>query len=220
MVHACGQLTGLADQIRMGWFSRETEAGMARLTHEERKLFDRLDQAVGMATRAAKVVIDGGHALGVIRDQQLYRETAATWEEYLAKHGLTRRRADQLVSAAKTLDAVSEALRSKTGTVVPNLDGVTERTARQLVGMDTSEAADAVIEAASSPAGITASSIKKAVAKRKAKVAKVARPRRFRVPGAAVVVTFNRKSDGSVFNALKAALQQLEAEIETQAEAA
>jgi hypothetical protein len=170
-----------------------------------------------MATRAAKVVIDGGHALGVIRDQQLYRETAATWEEYLAKHGLTRRRADQLVSAAKTLDAVSEALRSKTGTVVPNLDGVTERTARQLVGMDTSEAADAVIEAASSPAGITASSIKKAVAKRKAKAA---RPRRFRVPGAAVVVTFNRKSDGSVFNALKAALQQLEAEIETQAEAA
>ena len=184
------------------------------LTHEERKLFEQLDQAVGMATKATRVVIEGGRALGIIRDKQLYRDTASSWEEYLGRHGLTRRRADQLVAAAQALDAVSEAVSTKTGTVVPSLDQLTERTARQLVGMDTTTAAEAVIEAASSPEGVTAGSIRKAVARRKAKVAKVPRPRRFKVPGATVVITFNRKTDRSAINALAAAMSQAEAQLE------
>jgi hypothetical protein len=206
----------------MGWFSTNTEAGrMATLTYDEKKLFDRLDQAVGLATRAAKVVIEGGRALGTIREKQLYRDTVPTWEAYLERHGLTRRRADQLVAAAQALDAVAEAVQSKTGTVVPELDQLTERTARHLVGMDADSAAEAVIEAASSPEGVTAGSIRKAVAKRKkAKAAKVPRPRRFKVPGAVVVVTFNRKGSGSAIDALAAAHRQAEADLDSQADAA
>lgn len=192
---------------------------MATLTHEERRLFERLDQAVGMATKAARVVIEGGRALGIIRDKQLYRDTSATWEEYLGRHGLNRRRADQLVAAAQALDAVTEAVQTKTGTVVPNLDQITERTARQLVGMDTETAAEAVIEAASSPEGVTAGSIRKAVARRKAK-AKAARPVRFRVPGWVIVATPNRKATGPVTEALAAAIRQADDRLDQAGEAA
>jgi hypothetical protein len=202
----------------MGWFSRDTEAGMATMTYEERKLFEKLDQAVGMATKAAKVVIEGGRALGTIRDQQLYRDTAGTWEKYLEGHGLTRRRADQLVAAAQALDAVADAVQSKTGTVVPELRELTERAARQLVGLAPETAAEAVIEAAGSADGITPATIRRAVAKRKkTKAAKVPRPRRFKVAGAVVVVTFNRKGTGSAIDALAAALRQAEEELESQA---
>ncbi len=191
---------------------------MATMTYEERKLFEKLDQAVGMATKAAKVVIEGGRALGTIRDQQLYRDTAGTWEKYLEGHGLTRRRADQLVAAAQALDAVADAVQSKTGTVVPELRELTERAARQLVGLAPETAAEAVIEAAGSADGITPATIRRAVAKRKkTKAAKVARPRRFKVAGAVVVVTFNRKGTGSAIDALAAALRQAEEELESQA---
>lgn len=214
MAAACGLAADQADANGMGWFSRDTEAGMATtLTYEERKLFDRLDQAVGMATKATKVVIEGGRALGTIRDRQLYRDTAASWDEYLQRHGLTRRRADQLVAAAQALDAVSEAVQSKIGTTVPKLDELTERAARELVGLAPDTAADAVIEAAGSEDGITPASIRRAVAKRKkTKAAKVPRPRRFKVAGAVVVVTFNRKGTGSAIEALAAALRQAEAD--------
>ena len=191
---------------------------MATMTYEERKLFEKLDQAVGMATKAAKVVIEGGRALGTIRDQQLYRDTAGTWEKYLEGHGLTRRRADQLVAAAQALDAVADAVQSKTGTVVPELRELTERAARQLVGLAPETAAEAVIEAAGSADGITPATIRRAVAKRKkTKAAKVARPRRFKVAGAVVVVTFNRKGNGSAIDALAAALRQAEEELDSQA---
>jgi hypothetical protein len=205
----------------MGWFSRDNEAGMATMTYEERKLFEKLDQAVGMATKAAKVVIEGGRALGTIRDQQLYRDVAGTWEEYLQRHGLTRRRADQLVAAAQALDAVAEAVQSKIGTAVPELDELTERAARQLVGLAPETAAEAVIEAAGSADGITPATIRRAVAKRKkTKAAKVPRPRRFKVAGAVVVVTFNRKGNGSAIDALAAAHRQAEEELEQSTEAA
>jgi hypothetical protein len=191
---------------------------MATMTYEERKLFEKLDQAVGMATKAAKVVIEGGRALGTIRDQQLYRDTAGTWEKYLEGHGLTRRRADQLVAAAQALDAVADAVQSKTGTVVPELRELTERAARQLVGLAPETAAEAVIEAAGSADGITPATIRRAVAKRKkTKAAKVPRPRRFKVAGAVVVVTFNRKGNGSAIDALAAALRQAEEELDSQA---
>ncbi len=218
---SCGRPASAADQIDMGWFARDAEERMATLTHEERKLFEKLDQAVGMAARAAKVVIEGGRALRQIREQQLYRDTVSTWEAYLERHGLSRRRADQLITAATTLEAVAEHVSTKTGTVVPGLDQITERTARNLVGLPPQEAAEAVIEAAGSPEGITASSIRKAASKRrKAKAAKVPRPRRFKVPGAVVVVTFNRKGTGSALDALAAAIRQAEADLEGQAEAA
>jgi hypothetical protein len=215
-VVACGGGGGHDDQKGMGWFSRNEEP-MATLTFDERKLFDRLDQAVALGTKAAKVVIEAGRALGTIRDQQLFRDVATTWETYLERHGLTRRRADQMVQAATTWDAVSEAVSNKIGTTVPTLS---ERALRPLVSMGNDAAAEVVIEASETPEGITPASIRKAAARRKPKAAKVPRPRRFKVPGATVVIEFNRKGTGSAIDALTAALRQAEADLERQSEAA
>jgi predicted RND superfamily exporter protein len=213
----CTETTGQDDSKGMGWFTTDNEKPMT-LTTEERKLFDRLDQAVVLGTKAAKVVIEAGRALGTIRDRQLYRDVVSTWEEYLERHGLTRRRADQMVAAAATLDAVAEAVQSKTGTVVPSFDQMTERTARNLVGMDVEDAAEAVIEAAGTTEGLTPKTIKAAASKRKkSKAAKVPRPRRFKVAGATVVIMFNRKSNGSTLDALAAATAMAEADLELQA---
>lgn len=217
----CGLLAGQADEIDMGWFSSSNEDRMSQLTAEELRLFRRLNEAVGKAAKAAAAVLDGGRALAEIRDRQLFRDVASDWQGYLSLHGLTRRRADQLIAAAQALDAAVEVVQTKTGTTVPTLDQITERTARELVGMDAETAADAVIEAASSPAGITPASIRKAVAKRKKpKAAKAARPQRFRVPGATVVVTFNRKGTGSALDALAAAMRQAEDQLGQSGEAA
>ena len=187
---------------------------MATQTFEERKEFDRLDQAVAFGTKAAKVMIEAGRALGTIRDRQLFRDVAATWETYLERHGLTRRRADQMVAAATTWDAVSETVSNKLGTAVPTLS---ERAIRPLISMSSEAAADAVIEAARTTEGITPASIRKAAARRKPKAAKVPRPRRFRVAGAIVSVTFNRKGTGSAIDALTAALRQAEDDLVRQA---
>lgn len=197
----------------MGWFTRGVEERMATLTHEERKEFERLDEAVGLGMRAAKVVITAGRALKAIRDRQLFRDTVATWEAYLERHALSRRRADQMIAAADVLDAVSEIVSTKTGTVVPNFDELTERSIRNIVGMDSETAADVVLEAAATPDGLTPATIKAAASKRrKAKASKVPKPQRFRVPGATIVVVFNRKSDGLVVEALKAAIRQADAD--------
>ena len=84
--------------------------------------------------------------------------------------------------------------------------------------MDANDAAEAVIEAAGTSEGITPATIRKAAAKRKkTKAAKVPRPRRFKVAGAIVSVTFNRKGTGSAIDALTAALRQAEADLERQA---
>ena len=191
------------------------------MTATERREFERLDMAVAEGVRASKAVIEAGRALAAIRDRQLFRDTAPTWEKYLETHGLTRRRADQLVAAATALDATAEAIQSKLGTTVPGFDEITERTARTLVGMDADEAAEAVIEAAGSKDGLTPQTIKAAASKRKkSKAPKAAKPRRYRVPGAVVRIEFNAKGTGSALDALTAALRQAEDELERQAEAA
>lgn len=188
------------------------------MSPEDRRDFTRFDEAVSLAARAAKVVSEGGRALKAIRDRQLYRAVAATWEAYLDRHGLTRRRADQLVAAAGVLDAVSERVQAETGTVVPDLS---ERALRPLVGMDADEAAAVVIEAARTGDGITPATIRKAAGRRKAKAkVKAHRPRRYKVPGGVVMIEWNRKGNGSVIEALTAAMAQAEAELESQAEAA
>lgn len=187
---------------------------MATLTFEERKEFDRLDQAVALGTKAVAVMLAAGRALATIRDRQLFRDVATSWETYLERHGLTRRRADQMVAAATTWDAVSETVSHKTGTAVPTLS---ERALRPLVSMDKDAAAEVLIEAHETPNGITPATIRKAAARRKPKAAKVPRPRRFKVPGAIVAVTFNRKGSGLAIDALTAALRQAEADLVRQA---
>jgi hypothetical protein len=196
----------------MGWFNRnsETEGGQMadQLTDQDRADFARLNEAVGRAAKAAKAVIEGGRALREIRQRQLYRNVADSWEAYLALHGLNRRRADQLVAAAAVFEAV-ETVSHETGTVVPSLS---ERAIRPLVGLAPDDLNEAVIEAASSPDGITPATIRKAAGKRrKAKAAKAPRPRRFKVPGGIVVVTLNRKAAAAGIDTEAALMAALEA---------
>jgi hypothetical protein len=166
---------------------------VATLTHEEKKEFLKLDEAVGMGAKAAKVLITAGAALVRIRDGQLYRDVATTWEKYLSRHDLTRRRADQMIAAAAALEAV-EAVAQETGTTVPNL---TERAVRPLAGMPVEEAKAAIREAAAD-GGLSPRSIAKAAASRKPKrKATTPRPVRLKLPGGIVVIEINRKGAAS-----------------------
>lgn len=184
------------------------------LTSEERREFDALDEVVARGVKAAKAVLDAGRALAQIRERQLYRAVAGTWEVYLSdRHGLTRRRADQIIAAANAMAVIQEAVQQKTGTMVPGLDELTERGLRPLAGMDAEAVAAVVADAAGDPAGITPTTIRKAAKRRKAAKAKAYRPRRFKVPGAVVVITFNRRSNGSVLEALAAAQRQAEEQL-------
>jgi hypothetical protein len=207
-----------ADDDGMGWWkSRDVETtDMHGMTAEDREDFARLNKAVAAAAKATSAVIEGGRALKVIRDRQLFRGVAETWDSYLALHGLTRRRGDQLVAAAGVLDAVSERVQAETGTVVPELS---ERAIRPLAGLDTEDAVQAVLEAAGTEDGITPATIRKAAGKRrKTKAAKGPSPRRWRVPGWVIVATPNRKA-GPVTDALAEALRQA-GQTETGTEAA
>lgn len=216
----CGRQARQDDDGYMAWNPFSSSKG-STMTAAERKEFEKLDMMVAEGVRATKAVLDAGRALATIRDRQLFRDMASSWEAYLETHGLSRRRADQLVAAATALDAAAEAVQSKLGTVVPGFDEITERTARQLVGMDADDAADAVIEAAGTTDGLTPKTLKAAAARRKkTKAPKVAKPQRFKVAGAIVQVVFNRKGTGSAIDALSAALRQAEADLERQAEAA
>lgn len=181
----------------------------AQLTAEDRATLARLERQVEAGIAYVEAMIEAGKALNMIRTRQLFRDTAATWEAYVeARFRMTKRRADQMISFA----GISETLKEM-GTVVPNL---TERAVRPLVGLD-AEQLQAVVAEAAQGGEITPASIRKAASRRKAKSkAKVPRPRRFKVPGATVVITFNRRTDGSAINALNAAMAQAEDQLEAE----
>lgn len=165
----------------------------ATLTYDEQREFKRLDEAVVMGVKAAKVLMKAGAALARIREGQLFRDTASTWEAYLEGHGLTRRRADQLIQAARIIEGVEEVL-AESGTTVPALSSVTESSARQLAGLDKRTAAEAVAEAAASKDGLTPATLKAAASKRRPSKRKgIPRPVNVKVPGGIVTVTFNGK---------------------------
>lgn len=196
----------------MGWFNRDAAEDRqmpAQLTAEDRATLARLERQVEAGIAYVEAMIGAGKALATIRDRQLYRDTSATWETYVdARFRMTKRRADQMISFA----GITETLKEM-GTVVPNL---TERAVRPLVGLD-AEQLQAVVAEAAEGGEITPASIRKAAARRKAKSkAKVPRPRRFKVPGATVVITFNRRTDGSAINALNAAMAQAEDQLEAE----
>ena len=168
---------------------------MATLTHEEKREFVKLDEAVAMGAKAAKVVMTAGKALIRIRDGQLFRDVSGSWETYLNRHDLTVRRANQMIAAAAALEAV-EAVAKETGTTVPTLS---ERAVRPLAGMPVEEAKAAIREA-SADGGLSPRSIAKAASKRKAKGKNrmsIPRPVRLKLPGGIVVIEVNRKGVAS-----------------------
>lgn len=210
---SCGRPSLLADQIDMGWFTRDTEADAMKgtLTTDELVALTRLEAAVEAGVSATLTVLEAGKALAEIRDRQLFRDSSASWDKYVTdRFKITRRRCDQMIAFAGV-----KAVLDETGTRVPDLS---EKAARPLVGLSPDTISEIVTEAAGSAEGVTAGSIRKAAAKRrKSKAAKVLRPRRFKVPGAVITVTFNRKFTGSLIEALEAAIRQA---ADDQAEAA
>jgi hypothetical protein len=175
-------------------FASRTEP-VATLSSEEKREFVKLDEAVGMGAKAAQVLLTAGAALVRIRDAQLYRDVASTWEKYLGRHDLTARRANQMIAASAALEAV-EAVAKETGTTVPDL---TERAVRPLAGLPIEEAKAAIREA-SADGGLSPRSIAKAAGNRKAKGAKkmqMPRPVRLKLPGGIVVIEVNRKGVAS-----------------------
>lgn len=181
---------------------------MATLTENERHQLQRLEAAVEAGVKAALVMIDAGKALAEIKARQLYRDTSATWEKYVSdRFRISPRRADQLVQFAGVSETI-KAVSSEIGTAVPVLG---ERAVRPLVGLAPETVAEVIAEAAGTPAGVTPATIRKAAAKRKATKAKVRRPVRVKVPGAVVMISWNRKASGTAVEALEAAIRQLRA---------
>lgn len=183
------------------------------LTADERIALNRLEAAVEAGVHATVAMVEAGKALAEIRNRQLYRDTAASWEKYVTdRFRMTRRRADQVIAFAGLKASLEE-----TGTVVPVLS---ERASRPLVGLSADTVSEIVQEAAGSPEGVTAGSIRKAASKRrKTKAAKVPRPIRLKVPGAVVEVAFNAKASAGGFN-VEAALSAALDAVRRQAEAA
>ena len=181
--------------IRDFVFGKETN--VATLTHAEQVEFNALDQAVGMACLAATVVEKGAAALTRIRDGQLWRDVAHSWDDYLTRHSLSARRANQIIHAFK----IKTEFSGKTGTVVPELS---ERSMRPMAGMTTDEAVETLSLAAADAEGITPASIRRAVSQKKSKGVKVPKSVRMPVPGAIVIVEWNRKGAATGFDEIEA----------------
>ena len=181
-----------------------------QLTADDQLALARLEAKVAAGIGSVTAMVDAGKALAEIRRRQLYRVSAGSWEAYVdQRFQITKRRCDQMIAFAGVHDALEEL-----GTLVPSLS---ETAARPLVGMPADEL-QAVLAEASQGGEITPAAIRKATSRRKAKSkAKAPRPRRFRVPGATVVIEFNRKGNGSAIDALAAAMALAEEQLELEA---
>ena len=170
------------------------EDSVATLTAAEAAEFARLDQAVGMAVKAARVVEAGAAALATIKSRQLYRDSATSWDAYCESHGISVRRADQIIAAFKVREMISSEGRTA-------VLGLAERAIRPLVSLSASDANEVIAEASAVAGGITPKSIRQAAARRKQKTAtKLPRPIRHKVPGWVIVATPNRAAAATGFD--------------------
>jgi hypothetical protein len=164
------------------------------LTDNERSILARLESAVDEVLAAIPQMIAAGKALNEIKEKQLYRDQAATWQGYVdQRFRMTARRADQLIVFAG-LTAAIEAVAKESGTAVPTLS---ERAVRPLAGLPDQDAVEAIREA-SADGGLTPRSIAKAASSRKPKrKMSIPRPVRLKLPGGIVVIEINRKGVAS-----------------------
>ncbi len=200
----------LADDKVMGIFNKTTGP-----TEADRPELERL---VGVVERGMAAWAEAGHAIKVLKDKQLWRlDGHKVWEDWCADRlGISARRALQLEQAAAFGRELAELISSKTGSSasafrLPSTPAALE----PLVGLATPEERVAAYSEAAQDAGgePTREHVKRAVAKRKGK-APLPKPRRYRVPGATVRIEFNRKSNGSALDALRAAHKLAEDELE------
>jgi hypothetical protein len=124
------------------------------LSPSEVQTLERYEQIIA---QGFQTFVDVAHALMAIREQRLYRQSYATFEEYLRQRwDLSRPRAYQLIDAAQVVDAVSTMVD-----IVP----VNERQARPLASLPAEQQREVwqeVVETAP-PTGITAKHVQTTV---------------------------------------------------------
>ena len=180
-----------------------------------------LERLVGVFERGLAAWADAANALKDIKDKQLWRlDGHKTWELWCGNRlGVSSRRILQLEQAAGFGRQMAELLPSKTGSgALPFQMPSSPAALEPLAGLETAEErVDAYMEASMEAGGEpTREQVKRAVSKRKGR-APLPKPRRYRVPGATVRIEFNRKTNGSVLDALQAALKLAEEDLERQA---
>jgi hypothetical protein len=176
-----------------------------------------LERLVGVVKRGMAAWAEAGLALEDIKTKQLWRlDGHKVWEDWCeAKLGIGSRRALQLEQAAAFGRQLAETLSKTRSTASPFQLPPTSAPLEPLAGLNTPEERAGAWQDAVADAGggvPTREQVKRAVGRRKGRPA-IPKPRRYRVPGATVVVSFNRKSDGSSLNALNAAIERAEEEL-------
>ena len=83
----------------MGWFGKNAE--VVPMTEVERRLRDECEAKVRVGLKATAAVRDAGKALKTLKDNDLWRDSADSWESYCdSRFSLTTRRALQLIEFA------------------------------------------------------------------------------------------------------------------------
>lgn len=152
---------------------------------------ERLEALCETVTQGLSDFVKVGDALAEIRDAQLYRRQAGTFEAFCRdRWGMTPQHAGRLMNAASICRQLEP-----TGSVPQS-----ERQARELGTLDEETRLEAWTEAqesANEKGVVPARAVREAVAKRQPKKKRrVIKPARFRVPGATVVVEPNSKFRG------------------------
>lgn len=182
-----------------------------------------LERLVGVVERGMAAWADAGAAIKDIKDRQLWRlDGHKTWESWCENRlHISSRRVLQLEQAAafgrQLMETLPKIGSSASGFRLPSTPAALE----PLAGLESVEdRVAAYVEASDDAGGVpTREHVKRAVAKRKGRPP-VPKAKRFRVPGATVRIEFNRKSNGSVLDALTSAIRLAEEELEQQSEAA
>lgn len=177
-----------------------------RLTPEEQT---QLDHCITTVKTGCAAFAKAGIALAAIRTRQLFRASHDSFEAFCEHHfGLTARRVNQLIESAAICQELSKHIP---GAPLPKV----EAEARALAGLTPTAAVETWKEAVavSAPGTPTAAVVKELASKRKGKkkTPKAAKPIRYKVPGAVVVVIPNKKAwSGNPADALQAALDRAE----------
>lgn len=171
----------------MAWGILQAKSSMS---NEERTLRDSAEAAVERGLKAMSAVRDAGRALHTLKQRDLWRDSADSWEAYVQQRfSISPRRALQLVDFARFSEAVAESIGTS-GTEVT----LTERALRPLADVPSEEIGAAIAEAVAESGGgePTPAAIRKAAAKRKKSKGRKAKPpkgRTIRVGGAKVTIT-------------------------------
>ncbi len=198
---------GIMDGIK-GVFTSRPEP----LTPSELSRLDQLRETIRSGIRGW---VAAGEALREVKDRQLYRQVAPTFESWAeTEFNLSDRRLHQLTAAATQWATIATELPAAAAAGPPR----SERTIRELRQLPAAERAPAYAEAlavatstADEPTPPDTRTVAEVVRRRKAASGRKVKHKavRLRVPGATVSVEWNAKGDGDAAAALRFALDQL-----------